>query len=128
MGATIGCLLAMSIVHTLAPALATAGVPLVAVQQDKAGLAELDLGDQETSSVVAERAPDARSEKVLRNRVIAAAIFGGVVLALLGIVFGYLRMDHATRGFYSGRLQSIAAASAIVVLLIGYLIWVQLIN
>lgn len=83
--------------------------------------------DVEGSGGRAARRVDSESEKVLRNRLIAAAIIGSGVLSMLGIVFGYLRLDHATRGFYSGRLQSIAAAAAIVVLLIGYLLWVQLI-
>jgi hypothetical protein len=38
------------------------------------------------------------------------------MLAELAVLFGYLKIQHATRGFYSGRLQSLAAAVALAVL------------
>ena len=42
----------------------------------------------------------------------------GVVLALLGTLFGYFRFDTATRGYYTGRLQFAAVAAILAVALL----------
>lgn len=47
--------------------------------------------------------------------------FGGV-LCLLAVVFGYLRLDTATRGYYTGRLQFLAATAILIVVVAGALL------
>jgi len=76
---------------------------------------ETEEGETEEGSL-----PDAR-----RNRLVAAGFFGAIFLALLGVLFAYLRLDHASRGFHSGRLQMIALAVIGLIGLIGYLLWTQ---
>ena len=61
----------------------------------------------------------------LRNRLQGLSVVGGGVLALLGVLFAYLRLDHATRGFYGGRLQLIGAMAASAILAICYYLWTQ---
>jgi hypothetical protein len=41
------------------------------------------------------------------------------LLALLSIVFGYFRVDNATRGYYTGRLQFLTAAAILAVVGVG---------
>ncbi|MBX3413138.1 MAG: hypothetical protein KF708_10655 [Pirellulales bacterium] len=48
----------------------------------------------------------------LERRLTMTGAASGLVLLLLGTTFGYLKLDTATRGFYSGRLK--LAAGAIV--------------
>ena len=47
---------------------------------------------------------------------LGAAVAAGLLLGLVGAVFAYLKLDTATRGYYSGRLK-FAAGSVIIVLL-----------
>lgn len=61
----------------------------------------------------------------LTNRLICFGLLGGGFLALLGVLFAYLRLDHATRGFYGGRLQLLALAGAILILVTSYFLWSQ---
>ena len=61
-----------------------------------------------------------------RKRVIKVAVLVGVVIALLAVLFGYLRLDHATRGFYSGKLQTLAAIEVLLILGLAYYLYVQL--
>ena len=49
------------------------------------------------------------THRVVRGRIIGLAIVFSGLLLLLGLAFVYLRLDHATRGFHSGRLQLWAA-------------------
>ena len=46
----------------------------------------------------------------------------GAVLCLLAVAFGYLRLDTATRGYYTGRLQFLAATAILVVVVAGALL------
>ena len=55
-----------------------------------------------------------------RQRVVSTGIVGGGLLCFLGVIFGYLRLNHATRGFYSRRLQMGAASVTILITLICY--------
>lgn len=64
-------------------------------------------------------------EQQTRDRIVAIGLIGGTLLALLGVVFGYLRLDHATRGFYCGRLQMLALACSVLILAVGYFLWSQ---
>ena len=56
----------------------------------------------------------------LNNRLL---LTGTLVVGLLGqlsVLFGYLKINHATRGFYSGRLQSFSGATSVAVVVAGY--------
>ncbi len=61
----------------------------------------------------------------LRNRLVSYTFLGGLTLVFLGLLFGYLRLNHATRGFHSGRLQLAAMVLSGIVLLVSYLLWTQ---
>ena len=52
-----------------------------------------------------------------RRRLIHTGIGGFGVVSLLSVLFVYLRLNHATRGFYSRRLQVGASVVALIVLL-----------
>ena len=39
-----------------------------------------------------------------------------------GVVFGYFRLDTATRGYYAGRLQFLAATAILIVIVAGALL------
>jgi hypothetical protein len=56
------------------------------------------------------------SEIVATCRLLQTGLGAGVVLLLLGTVFSYFRLDTATRGYYTGRLQ-FGAAAAILALI-----------
>jgi len=43
------------------------------------------------------------------------------LLGLMGVVFAYLRLDTATKGYYSGRLQFLAAAAILALSAAGVL-------
>ena len=58
--------------------------------------------DSSTSRIVA-----ADRTEVLRVRLLSALLAGIGVLGLLGIFYCYLKLDHATRGMYSRRLQTL---------------------
>jgi hypothetical protein len=53
------------------------------------------------------------------------------VLALLAIVFGYFRLDTATRGYYTSRLQFLAAVAILALIVAAFMfartttVWVQ---
>jgi hypothetical protein len=39
----------------------------------------------------------------------------GLLLAFVGTVFGYLKLDTATRGYYSGRLRFVAGLALLAI-------------
>ena len=88
-----------------------------------------DVSTNGTSNSTEETEPNQSIEKTeaqsLRNRLISYVFFGGLMLLFLGLLFGYLRLNHATRGFHSGRLQLAALVLSGLVLLVGYLLWTQ---
>ncbi|WP_254511997.1 hypothetical protein [Anatilimnocola floriformis] len=53
-------------------------------------------------------------------------VMGGVLL-LLATVFGYFRLDNATRGYYTGRLQFMAAAAILAIVATGAMVsrWIH---
>lgn len=69
---------------------------------------------------------EADAAKQMRNRLVMVGFGVVAFLALLGVVFSYLRLNHATRGFYSGRLQSLAIVCFIAILAVCYFLWSQL--
>lgn len=64
-------------------------------------------------------------QRQMRDRLVCFGVFGVTFLALMGVLFGYLRLDHATRGFHSGRLQMLAAFISILILATCYFLWSQ---
>ncbi len=61
-------------------------------------------------------------EWVVSGRLWGTALGFSVVLALMGVFFGYSRLDTATRGFYTGRLQFLATIAILTVLTAGALL------
>ena len=60
---------------------------------------------------------DERWEQVrAKSRLGQLGLFAGAGLLLLGSVFSYFRLDNATRGYYTGRLQFMAAAAILAVI------------
>jgi hypothetical protein len=70
-------------------------------------------------------ASDLVHEEYLGNRLLLTSTLLGILLGQLSVLYGYLKINHATRGFYSGRMQSIAAVTSITVLAIGYFFYVS---
>ena len=64
-------------------------------------------------------------QKIVRDRLVGFGVVTGAILALLAVLFAYLRMDHATRGFHSGRLQMLAILISIMILVACYFLWTQ---
>jgi hypothetical protein len=59
---------------------------------------------------------DSRWETVrATSRLFQMGLFSGAGLLLITSVFGYFRLDHATRGYYTGRLQFMTAAAILAV-------------
>ena len=56
--------------------------------------------------------------EVVSSRVQQLALAGGSLVCVLAIVFGFLRVNHQTRGFYRGRLQLLVLAG-VLLLLVG---------
>ena len=52
-------------------------------------------------------------------RLAQTGLISGGVLLLLATVFGYFRLDNATRGYYTGRLQFMAAAAILAIVASG---------
>ena len=68
--------------------------------------------DDEFRSVVGKQLAELQT----RRRLVKGGLVGGFVLTLLTVMFGYLKMETATRGFYSRRLQTASIAIAIALL------------
>jgi hypothetical protein len=58
-------------------------------------------------------------EWIVKGRLLGTALGFGLLLALMGVFLGYFRLDTATRGFYTGRLQWTAAAVILVLIMAG---------
>jgi hypothetical protein len=58
-------------------------------------------------------------QAVTTSRVTNTGLVAGGVLALLGVIFSFFRLDTATRGFYTGRLQFAAAAAILTLVVAG---------
>ncbi|MBL7043700.1 MAG: hypothetical protein ISR77_34030 [Pirellulaceae bacterium] len=56
------------------------------------------------------------------GRLTGAALAFGFILALLGVVFGYFRLDTATRGYYTARLQFASAVVILTLIVAGVLL------
>ena len=96
-------------------------IPISASTQFKppiSSTSSLGLAPPTEFAVVQTQTPAIESDRITRNHLVEAAIIGAGVFALLAIAFLYLRIDKATRGFYSRRLQTAAVVGAIVVVVL----------
>jgi hypothetical protein len=50
------------------------------------------------------------------SRLTQLGLFAGAGLLLIGSIFSYFRLDNATRGYYTGRLQFLTAAAILAVI------------
>ena len=55
------------------------------------------------------------SEMRATYRLAETGLIGGGVLLVLATIFGYFRLDNATRGYYTSRLQFMAAAAILAI-------------
>jgi hypothetical protein len=63
---------------------------------------------------------DERWAQVTRySRLSQVGLGSFALLALLSVVFGYFRLDNATRGYYTGRLQFLTAAAILAIVGVG---------
>ena len=61
-------------------------------------------------------------EKKASNRLLQTGLGSGVVLLLLGSLFGYFRLDTATRGYYTGRLQFATAGAILAIVAVSMMV------
>jgi len=87
------------------------------------------VGEMHEHFALLEFGPDFRKELDRRwtqvrakSRVLQTGFVCGAVLLLLASVFGYFRLDNATRGYYTGRLQFMTAAAILAVVGAGAII------
>jgi hypothetical protein len=56
---------------------------------------------------------------IVNRRLVQTGAVGGTVVALLASVFGFLKLDTATRGYYTGRLRFLAGAVILGIIALG---------
>jgi len=56
------------------------------------------------------------------GRLTGTVLAVGFILALLGVIFGYFRLDTATRGYYTGRLKLASAVVILTLIVVGVLL------
>ena len=83
----------------------------------------VSIGPMHQSHALVEYGPQFRQEieqswdKVrATSRLTQITLFSGAAILLIASVFGYFRVDHATRGYYTGRLQFMTAAAILAVI------------
>ncbi|MEQ8788255.1 MAG: hypothetical protein RIC55_18245 [Pirellulaceae bacterium] len=89
-------------------------VYLVGRMQRKYALLEFD---QDFRDAVTRQWDDVRAS----SRLLLAGLLGGSILGLLGVMFGFFKLDNATRGFYTGRLQFATMAAILGLIAAGVL-------
>jgi len=57
---------------------------------------------------------------VLRERLYSLAYVGGIVLAILAVAYAYLKLDTATKGYYTNRLKFAALLLILTILGVGW--------
>jgi hypothetical protein len=84
--------------------------------------ARYSVGWMHENFALLEFGPDFRNELDRRwtkvratSRLAQTGLISGAALLLLTSVFGYFRLDNATRGYYTGRLQFMTAAAILAV-------------
>jgi len=90
-------------------------VNLVGRMQRKYALLEFDQGFRDA---VTRQWDDIRAS----SRLLLAGLFGGSILGLLGLLFSFFKLDNATRGFYTGRLQFATMAAILGLIAAGVLV------
>jgi len=75
------------------------------------GYAQLRLDQSFIEGIIQQSA-----ESRMRYRLLLAGLCGAGLLGLLAVLFGYLRINHATRGFYNRRLQTISIMIMIAII------------
>ena len=121
---SIVCLLIGVILFAIVPrGLSVAAVPQGSSEQ--AVRPSMDAGTQQPQETQGNPPPPLATARhtTLSNRLLLTGTLLGMLLGQLSVLFGYLKINHATRGFYSGRLQSIAAVASVAVLGAGYLFY-----
>jgi hypothetical protein len=97
-------------------------------------VATYSVGEMHEYFALLEFGPEFRNELDRRwhkiratSRLSQVGLFGGAGLLLLASVFGYFRMDNATRGYYTGRLQFMTAAAILAVVGVGAILsqWIH---
>jgi hypothetical protein len=88
---------------------------------EKAGLMKVVKGDLEvTPEQAREIQQHARQERMSSRHLLLAKVLGGLVCLLL-VVGGYLRLEEATRGYYTRALR-LGALGILAVVLLGLLV------
>lgn len=72
-------------------------------------------------TVPTEQSAEGPNSKQQEKRIYLVGGVCGAVFGVVLILFGYFRLDNATRGFYSGRLQTLALVA--IVILLGLAAW-----
>ncbi len=86
----------------------------------------VSIGDMQQRHALLEFDNNFRSEiqstwvgKIAESRLLQMGLVAGGAILLLGSVFGYFRLDNATRGYYTGRLQFMTAAAILAIVALG---------
>jgi hypothetical protein len=94
----------------------------------------VSIGDMHQSHALLEFPPEFNAriehswaEVRAASRLTQMGLFVGAGLLLLGAVFGYFRLDNATRGYYTGRLQFMTAAAILAIVGAGIFVarWIH---
>jgi hypothetical protein len=80
----------------------------------------LQASEQGGDPVSSESKAELETRQLIRDRIVGLAIVFFGLLSLLGLSFIYLRLDHATRGFHSGRLQLLGVFLGLIIVGICY--------
>lgn len=98
-------------------------------QQPFEELIEFDFAIMNQSHLLVKIEPDLREslddrwrEVRATYRLLQTGLGAGLVLLLLGTVFSYFKLDTATRGYYTGRLQFGAAAAILTLIVVCVLL------
>lgn len=99
------------------------------VKQTYHDRAQYSVGPMHENFALLEFGPEFREELTHRwdkvratSRLVQTGLFAGAALLLVGSVFGYFRLDNATRGYYTGRLQFMTAAAILTIVGAGVLL------
>ena len=84
--------------------------------------------DNTSKGDLAQPTIDGEREQQLKKRLLSVAVWGGAILTLLAVAYGYFRLELTTRGFYSGRLQIVSGIISLTILVATYFLWHWLID
>lgn len=89
--------------------------PVKLASRTSGEIRSLQAGGQVGDAVNSEVKVGWKIRRLIRDRILGLAIVFTGLLLLLGLSFIYLRLDHATRGFHSGRLQLLAVFLGLII-------------